>query len=479
MVRFEILGLCFTDAAGAATGHDPWLVALSYVTATFASYVALDMAERLRHAKQAWGWIWHGAASLALGGGIWAMHFLGMLAFHIQVDVGFHGGLTLLSLAVPILVVAVGLWLVRDGVGPARLLPAGVIVGMGVVVMHYTGMAALILPGTIAYEPGLFALSVLIAIAAATVALWLALTPHRVSLRVVAAFVMGGAICGMHYTGMGALVVTLDPTLPAMEEGLPALILALAIAAATYGMLVLALVAGIADRRISAASAREAEQLRRSYQVLEQEMQVRRCVEAELERTRAEIIRRLCSAGEFRDEETGQHVTRIGRMAGELATLAGLPAAMACEIAAAAPLHDIGKIGIPDRVLLKPGKLDSEEWVVMRSHARIGQQILAGSGLALLDRASEIAGTHHEKWDGSGYPEGLAGDAIPISGRIVAICDVFDALLSRRPYKDPWPEDKACQHLDAIAGSHLDPALARLFIDNIDRMRAIRAELRD
>lgn len=199
----------------------------------------------------------------------------------------------------------------------------------------------------------------------------------------------------------------------------------------------------------------------------------------ELERTRAEIIRRLCSAGEFRDEDTGQHVTRIGRMAGELARLAGLPTPAVIKIASAAPLHDIGKIGIPDRVLLKPGKLDTDEWEIMKTHARIGQQILAGSGLVLLDLASEIAGTHHEKWDGSGYPDGLAGADIPVSGRIVAICDVFDALLSRRPYKEPWTVEQATTYLQEIAGGHLDPVLVTLFIDNIDRMLAIRAELGD
>ncbi|MFV3131659.1 HD domain-containing phosphohydrolase [Niveispirillum sp. KHB5.9] len=199
----------------------------------------------------------------------------------------------------------------------------------------------------------------------------------------------------------------------------------------------------------------------------------------ELERTRAEIIRRLCSAGEFRDEDTGQHVTRIGRMAGELARLAGLPPLMVTKIASAAPLHDIGKIGIPDRVLLKPGKLDAEEWAIMKTHAAIGQHILAGSGLLLLDLASEIAGTHHEKWDGNGYPNGLAGENIPVSGRIVAICDVFDALLSRRPYKEPWSVEAVRAHLEQGAGSHLDPKLTRLFLDNMDQMLAIRAELAD
>ncbi|MFV3131658.1 MHYT domain-containing protein [Niveispirillum sp. KHB5.9] len=289
----EILGLCFTSADGAATSHDNWLVALSFLTAAFASYVALDLAERLRSAEGMLRWAWHGAASAALGGGIWAMHFLGMLAFNLDAPFTFHGGLTLLSLAVPILVVAVGLWVVKSRMSPIRLLLAGVIVGMGVVVMHYTGMAALMLPGTIGYKPGLFALSVVIALVAATVALWLALTPQRFSLRVVAALVMGVAICGMHYTGMGALVVTLDPTLPDAHAGIPRLILAAAVAAATYGLLVLALVAGIADRRISAAAAREAEQLRRSFLALGEEMQARRLIEAELEQSKLALEQRV------------------------------------------------------------------------------------------------------------------------------------------------------------------------------------------
>jgi len=274
-------------------GHNLWLVALSYLTAAFASFVALDMAERLRHADDNWRWAWHGAASTALGGGIWSMHFLGMLAFDTEAAIGFHTGLTALSLAVPIVVVALGLWLVSSGSGPVRLLTAGAIVGMGVVVMHYTGMAALLLPGSIGYQPGLFALSVVIALVAATVALWLALTPHRFSLRVAAALVMGIAICGMHYTGMGALVVTIDPTLPAVADGISRTVLAAAVAAATYGLLVLALVAGIADRRISAAAAREAEQLRRSFQALGEEMQVRRRIEAELEQSKLALEQRV------------------------------------------------------------------------------------------------------------------------------------------------------------------------------------------
>jgi putative two-component system response regulator len=195
---------------------------------------------------------------------------------------------------------------------------------------------------------------------------------------------------------------------------------------------------------------------------------------AELERTRAEIIHRLCSASEFRDENTGRHVTRIGHLAGALAQLAGLDDHRVEMIAAAAPLHDIGKLGIPDRVLLKPGRLDAAEWAVMQTHCRIGAQVLQGSGMELLDLASEIALTHHEKWDGSGYPQGLAGEDIPLAGRIVAVCDVFDALLSTRPYKRQWAVEEVLKHLAENAGSHLDPALTHLFLSQAGQMLALR-----
>ncbi|WP_445376563.1 HD-GYP domain-containing protein [Niveispirillum fermenti] len=200
---------------------------------------------------------------------------------------------------------------------------------------------------------------------------------------------------------------------------------------------------------------------------------------AELEHTRAEIIHRLCNAGEFRDEDTGRHVARIGQLSARLAALAGLDDGFVQRLGAAAPLHDIGKIGIPDRVLLKPGKLDPAEWNVMRSHCALGAQILAGSGLPLLDLASEIALSHHEKWDGGGYPRGLSGTDIPLSGRIVAVCDVFDALLSHRPYKQPWSMDRALAYIGEVAGSHLDPDIAQLFLDNREEMIGIRLDMAD
>lgn len=217
-------------------------------------------------------------------------------------------------------------------------------------------------------------------------------------------------------------------------------------------------------------------QQRSLSRLLEQQVRERT---AELERTRAEIIHRLCNAGEFRDEDTGRHVARIGRLSAHLAERAGLDRDFTDNLAAAAPLHDIGKIGIPDRVLLKPDRLDAAEWTIMRTHCALGAQILADSGMALLDLASEIALTHHEKWDGSGYPHGLSGQDIPLSGRLVAVCDVFDALLSHRPYKQPWPLDRTLSHIAEIAGSHLDPDLVALFLDNRAEMIAIRTELAD
>jgi putative two-component system response regulator len=199
----------------------------------------------------------------------------------------------------------------------------------------------------------------------------------------------------------------------------------------------------------------------------------------EVEDTRREVIRRLASAGEFRDNDTGQHVVRMSHFAYRLALAAGLGEVEAASIRDAAPLHDIGKIGIPDAILLKPGKLDPDEWVIMQRHAAIGGEILADSGFPLLDLARLIAITHHEKWDGSGYPEGLVGDAIPLAGRIVAIADVFDALTSERPYKSGWPVEKAIALIQDGAGQHFDPALVTLFQRELPAILEIKDRFRD
>jgi response regulator RpfG family c-di-GMP phosphodiesterase len=197
------------------------------------------------------------------------------------------------------------------------------------------------------------------------------------------------------------------------------------------------------------------------------------------EQTQRDIIQRFLAAGAARDDETGQHVARIGALAHRLALLAGFGHSFAQNVMVAAPLHDIGKIGVPDAILLKPGRLTPEEMAVMRRHADLGAHILAGSRLSLLDLAAEIAISHHENWDGSGYPAGLCGDAIPVSGRIVAIADVFDALLSRRPYKEPWPLEEAVAFLREQAGKRFDPELVGLFLRHLTVMVAIRASHAD
>jgi putative two-component system response regulator len=213
---------------------------------------------------------------------------------------------------------------------------------------------------------------------------------------------------------------------------------------------------------------------------LNEELEIRvRSRTRELEDTRMEVIRRLANAGEFRDNETGQHVVRMSYFAHHLALAAGLGEAEAAMIRDAAPLHDIGKIGIPDAILLKPGRLTPDEWVVMQRHAAIGGEILANSGFALLDLARIIAVTHHEKWDGSGYPARLRHEAIPVPGRIVAIADVFDALTSERPYKPGWPVEKAVAFIDEAAGRHFDPALVALFVRELPAILGIKDRFRD
>ncbi len=200
---------------------------------------------------------------------------------------------------------------------------------------------------------------------------------------------------------------------------------------------------------------------------------------AELKDTRADVIRRLSAAAEFRDNETGQHIARMSVFAHHLALKLGLPEAEAVNIRDAAPLHDIGKIGIPDAILLKRGRLDAAEWEIMKRHAEIGGQILVGGKSPLLTLARTIALSHHEKWDGSGYPRGLKGEAIPIAGRIVAVSDVFDALTSERPYKPAWSVDDAVAYMLEVSGSHLDPALVGLFHRELPAILTFRERFRD
>ncbi|MEE3626876.1 HD domain-containing phosphohydrolase [Nitrospirillum sp. BR 11752] len=181
----------------------------------------------------------------------------------------------------------------------------------------------------------------------------------------------------------------------------------------------------------------------------------------------ASILDRLCVAGEYKDQETGDHVRRIGHYAELLARALGWGEDCCQALRLAAPMHDIGKIAIPDSILLKPGKLDAEEMAVMRTHPERGAAIIGTNGPALLRLAASIALTHHEKWDGSGYPRGLSGTDIPIEGRMVALADVYDALLSPRPYKRPWSLPEVTAHLKSEAGRHFDPTLTPLFLEAV------------
>ena len=195
----------------------------------------------------------------------------------------------------------------------------------------------------------------------------------------------------------------------------------------------------------------------------------------ELRETRLQIVQRLGRAAEYKDNETGLHVIRMSHFSQLLALAAGCSPAWAEDLLNAAPMHDVGKIGIPDAVLRKPGPLDADEWATMRRHPEIGAEIIGEHPSGVLQLAREIALAHHEKWDGSGYPRGLAGEAIPLSARIVAIADVFDALTTRRPYKEPWPVQEAMSHIAAQAGKHFDPALVALFAPLLPQLLEIRA----
>ncbi len=199
----------------------------------------------------------------------------------------------------------------------------------------------------------------------------------------------------------------------------------------------------------------------------------------ELIQTRYEIIRRLGRAAEFKDNETGMHVVRMSWFSRYLAEEIGQSDEWCDLLFNAAPMHDIGKIGIPDRILLKPGKLDPDEWEIMQKHALYGAEILGEHASPLLQMAKEVAITHHEKWNGKGYPHGLRGDDIPLSGRIVAIADVFDALTSERPYKRAWSEEEAVALLQKEAGEHFDPALIPPFINCLPRIRETQNMYRD
>lgn len=200
---------------------------------------------------------------------------------------------------------------------------------------------------------------------------------------------------------------------------------------------------------------------------------------AEIREREREAVFRLARAAEFRDPETGAHIQRMAHYSKLIAAQLGLDQAQQDLILEAAPMHDVGKLGTPDMILLKPGKLTPEEFAVMKQHAAIGWEILKGSAAPTLQVAAEIAHTHHEKYDGSGYPRGLAGEQIPLFGRIVAIADVFDALTSARPYKPAWELDKAWGFIAESRGTHFDPACTDAFLAVQAAVLEVREQFRD
>ena len=193
-----------------------------------------------------------------------------------------------------------------------------------------------------------------------------------------------------------------------------------------------------------------------------------------LRQTRLNIVQALGMAAEYKDNETGLHVIRMSHFSRIIALEAGFSPDEAEELLHAAPMHDVGKIGIPDAILQKPGKLDENEWLIMQKHPEIGAQIIGEHNASMLQMARRIALGHHEKWDGSGYPAGLAGDDIPIEARIVAIADVFDALTSVRPYKKAWTVEDAVALIREQSGRHFDPQLVECFIRRLNEINQIR-----
>ncbi|HEX9388012.1 MAG TPA: HD domain-containing phosphohydrolase [Anaerolineales bacterium] len=201
-------------------------------------------------------------------------------------------------------------------------------------------------------------------------------------------------------------------------------------------------------------------QLQGQNELLDQKVRLRT---AELEATQVEILERLALAAEYRDDDTGEHTKRVGKTAAQIAEALDWSAGDVELIRRAAPLHDVGKIAIPDSILLKPGKLTPEEFELMKTHTSLGAQMLSGGEFPLLQLAEQIALTHHERWDGTGHL-GLREDAIPLAGRIVAVADVFDALISERPYKQAWPLNESLEEIKRQSGRQFDPRVVEAFL---------------
>lgn len=193
----------------------------------------------------------------------------------------------------------------------------------------------------------------------------------------------------------------------------------------------------------------------------------------ELRKSQLDIISRLAKATEFRDQSTGQHITKMSHYSAIIGCQIGIKPHLNRLLFQATPMHDVGKIGISDSILLKPAKLTPQEFIMMQKHSKIGAELLSGHKSNLLTVAKHIALTHHEKWDGTGYPAGLSGKGIPMVGRIVAICDVFDALTSKRPYKEAWPFEMAIEELIRSRGGHFDPRIVDTFLKCLPAIKKI------
>ena len=202
------------------------------------------------------------------------------------------------------------------------------------------------------------------------------------------------------------------------------------------------------------------------------ELQVRERTRT-LNESRKDIIYRLAKMAEYRDNETGDHVIRVSKISGILAKNLGHDYKTVEQIEIVAPMHDVGKVGIPDGILLKPGPLTDEEFKIMKSHTVIGEDILANHPSQVIQVASRVARNHHEKWDGSGYPDQLQGENIPIECRIVCVADVFDALTSNRPYKKAWALEKAILTIEELSGKHFEPEIVKIFKKSIDEIAVI------
>jgi len=200
---------------------------------------------------------------------------------------------------------------------------------------------------------------------------------------------------------------------------------------------------------------------------------------AELLEAKLDLINRLARAAEYRDNETGMHVIRMSHYTSILSKAAGMDEITCEQIFHAASMHDVGKIGIPDKILLKPARLTDGEFAHMKSHTIIGGRLLEGGNSDLLRMAYDIAMSHHEKWNGTGYPKGLSGEDIPIEGRISAVCDVFDALTSERPYKKEWPVQDAIDEIVGQKGAHFEPRLVDLFVENLDDILVVKKRFAD